>query len=385
MKYLVLGAGLMGREAARDLIQSKGVELVVLADINLKKAEEVCRQFGDPKLSAAFADASDPDQLSRLMQDYDVVINALLYIFNEMVAKAAIHAGVHLCDLGGHIGEVTNKVLALAGQAKAAGVTLIADLGVAPGMTNILAGYGAGKLDDVESMYLRVGGIPVRPDPPLEYNHIFSMEGVFDHYTDPSLIIRNGHPSFLPSLSEVETLYFDQFGPLEAFHTAGGTSTLSQTFPHLNNLDYKTVRYPGHAAKMKLLVDLQLTRRDYEVEVDGSMVRPRDVMLKVLEPIVRLGDKEDVVLLRVIVEGRKEGRETVYEYEMITYNDRKNKVTAMARSTAYTISVVAQMIANGVIKKRGVFSPEEIVQGDRYIKEMKKRGVLINEKRMFST
>jgi lysine 6-dehydrogenase len=118
------------------------------------------------------------------------------------------------------------------------------------------------------------------------------------------------------------------------------------------------------------------------VELDGRGIKPRDVVLKVLEPIVELGDKDDVVLLRVTVDGKKEGKHTVCEYEMITYKDRKNKVTAMARSTAYTISAVAQMIAKGVIKKRGVFTPEEIVDGKKYIREMKKRGVVISEKRM---
>jgi lysine 6-dehydrogenase len=206
------------------------------------------------------------------------------------------------------------------------------------------------------------------------------MEGVFDHYTDPSLIIRNGRKVEVPSLSEIEPIYFEKFGPLEAFHTAGGTSTLSRTFPHLDVLEYKTIRYPGHAQKFQLLVDLNLTRKDYEVEVNGQKIKPRDVFLKVIDPIVDLKGKDDVVLLRVITVGRKYGRRSVHTFEMTTYNDRIHKVTAMARSTAYTLSVVAQMIGTGTIQKRGVHPPETIVPGKEYIKEMAKRGVLIKEK-----
>ncbi|EGL83801.1 Saccharopine dehydrogenase [Caldalkalibacillus thermarum TA2.A1] len=380
MKYAVLGAGLMGKEVARDLVQSPNVDQVVLADVDLEKAKCVCQQLDSPKLSPAFLDATDFQSLTSFLAEFDVAVNALFYTFNERVARAGIKAGVHVCDLGGHIGHETDKVLQLAEEAQAAGVTLIPDLGVAPGMTNILAGYGASKLDQVDSMYLRVGGIPLNPEPPLEYNQVFSIEGVFDHYTDPSLVIRDGKTYEVPSLSEVETIYFEKFGPLEAFHTAGGTSTLSRSFPNLKNLDYKTIRYPGHAEKARLLVDLNLTRRDYEVTIGGQRVRPRDVLREVLKPIVDLKDKDDVVLLRVTVQGLKEGIETTYEYEMVTYKDRTKNVTAMARTTAYTISAVAQMLGNGVITKRGAYPPEQIVPGDHYIEEMKKREIVIQER-----
>ncbi|OKO92218.1 L-lysine dehydrogenase [Geobacillus proteiniphilus] len=381
MKVLVLGAGLMGKEAARDLVQSQDVEAVTLADVDLAKAEQTVRQLHFKKLAAVRVDASDQQQLSSFMKGHDVVVNALFYQFNEAVAKTAIAAGVHSVDLGGHIGHITDRVLELHEQAQAAGVTIIPDLGVAPGMINILSGYGASQLDEVESILLYVGGIPVRPEPPLEYNHVFSLEGLLDHYTDPALIIRNGQKQEVPSLSEVEPIYFDRFGPLEAFHTSGGTSTLSRSFPNLKRLEYKTIRYRGHAEKCKLLVDLNLTRNDVEVEINGCRVKPRDVLLSVLKPLLDLKGKDDVVLLRVIVGGRKDGKETVLEYETVTFNDRENKVTAMARTTAYTISAVAQLIGRGVITKRGVYPPEQIVPGDVYMDEMKKRGVIISEKR----
>ncbi|WP_085993188.1 saccharopine dehydrogenase family protein [Oceanobacillus senegalensis] len=380
MKVGVLGSGLMGKEAARDLVESKGVTAVGLADVDMDRAVAVCNSLQSSKLQAFRVDASKRQELESFMKKFDVIINALFYSFNEVVAKSAIRVGVHSVDLGGHIGHITDKVLDLDDDAKKAGVTLIPDLGVAPGMINILSGYGASKLDSVKSIKLYVGGIPLRPTPPFEYNHVFSMEGVFDHYTDSALIIRDGMKQEIPSLSEIEEVHFERFAPLEAFHTSGGTSTLSLSYPSLEELEYKTIRYPGHAEKFKLLVDLNLTRKDYDVNVNGKKINPREVFLKVLDPIVELGDKDDVVLLRVIVSGVLDGKSATYPFEMVTYKDRTTKVTAMARATANTISVVAQMIGSGVIIDRGVFPPEKIVPGNTYIKEMAKRGVVIEEK-----
>ncbi|HLR61457.1 MAG TPA: saccharopine dehydrogenase C-terminal domain-containing protein [Lentibacillus sp.] len=379
MKIGVLGSGLMGKEAARDLASSEGVTAVGLADIDIKIAQSVIDQLNSPKLTAYQVNAKDKQELGNYMRQFDVVINALFYSFNEIVAETAIEVGVNSVDLGGHIGHVTDKVLGMKEDAKAAGVTLIPDLGVAPGMINILSGHGESKLDGLEEIKLYVGGIPVNPEPPFEYNHVFSMEGVFDHYTDPALIIRDGVKQEIESLTEVERVHFEKFGPLEAFHTSGGTSTLSISYPQLKALEYKTIRYPGHAEKFKLLVDLNLTRMDYSVDVNGQEINPREVLLKVLDPIVDLGEKDDVVLLRVKVNGTKDAQPETHVFEMTTYKDREHNVTAMARATANTISVVAQMIANGTITKRGVYPPEQIVPGDTYIEEMAKRGVNIHE------
>jgi len=295
------------------------------------------------------------------------------------VAATALSCGVHSVDLGGHIGGATDAVLEMHEEAQKKGVTLIPDLGVAPGMINILTGYGASKLDQVSDIRLFVGGIPVHPEPPLEYNHVFSLEGVFDHYTDKSHVIRDGKLLEVESLSEIEHVQFEDFGELEAFHTSGGTSTLTETFSDINSLEYKTLRYKGHAEKFKLLVELGLTDRTKTVIVDNREVNLRAVLKAVLEPITELGDKQDAVVLRVMVSGVKAGEEVTYEYNMVTIKDQETGVTAMARATAYTISVVAQMIGKGIIDKRGAYPPEMIVPGEEYIAEMAKRGVEIKE------
>ncbi|WP_318614888.1 saccharopine dehydrogenase family protein [Sporosarcina sp. YIM B06819] len=379
MKVVILGAGLMGKEAARDLVKSDEVAKVYLADLDVRPAENFAEQLMSDKLDILLLDATNDVQLRDVMALGDVVINALFYTFNEKVARMAVDLGVHSIDLGGHIGGATDAVLGLAEQAAAKGVTIIPDLGVAPGMINILAGYGAEKLDTVKSIKLYVGGIPVKPEPPLNYNVVFSLEGVFDHYTDPSHVIRGGKLLEVPSLSEIEPIYFDKYGELEAFHTSGGTSTLTKSFPNVETLEYKTIRYKGHAEKFQLLVDLGLLARDSEVVVAGNKVKVRDVMRELLSPQLKLGDKSDAVLLRVIVSGDKGGLPVTYEYDLITEKDTTVNETAMARATANTVSIVAQMIGNGVITKRGVHPPENSVPGALYIEEMKKRDVVIVE------
>lgn len=379
MKVVVLGAGLMGKQAARDLVAADAVEKVFLADRSTDQADLFKKQLGSSKLEVIQVDASNDEELTAAISKGDIVINALFYTFNEKVAATALKCGVHSVDLGGHIGGATDAVLKMHEEAMEKGVTLIPDLGVAPGMINILTGYGASKLDQVSDIRLFVGGIPLHPEPPLEYNHVFSLEGVFDHYTDKSHVIRNGELLEVDSLSEIEHVQFEDFGELEAFHTSGGTSTLAETFSDINSLEYKTLRYKGHAEKFKLLVELGLTDRTKTVTVDQHEVNLRAVLKAVLEPLTELGDKQDAVVLRVMVSGVKNGEELTYEYNMVTVKDSETGVTAMARATAFTISVVAQMVGKGIIDKRGAYPPEMIVPGEEYIAEMAKRGVEIKE------
>ena len=379
MKVVVLGAGLMGKEVARDLVKSNHVEKVFLADVDAETAQAFIKTLNTDKVEVIELHAEQDDSLKAAISKGDVVVNALFYSFNERVARFAIEVGVHSVDLGGHIRGITDTILGLNEEAQAKGVTIIPDLGVAPGMVNILAGYGATKLDVVESIKLYVGGIPTEPKPPLHYTRVFSLEGVFDHYTEPSVTIQKGKLEEVDSLSGIEPIYFDDFGVLEAFYTSGGISTLYKTFPNVRALEYKTIRYKGHAEKFKLLADLGFLDPTNIVEVDNREVSVRTVVREALKKKLELGTKPDAVLLRVIVAGEKAQQQVTYEYEMVVRKDMTINETAMARATANTISVVAQMIGSGTITKRGVFAPETIVPGEAYIEEMAKRGVVIKE------
>lgn len=379
MKVVVLGAGLMGKEIARDLVGSEEVETVFLADVSVDHAKGFVDTLNTKKVEVVQLDADCDEDLRKVIGYGDVVINALFYTFNERVAKAAIDAGVHAVDLGGHIGGITESILQLNDLAAEKGVTIIPDLGVAPGMANIVTGYGATKLDQVESIKLYVGGIPTEPKPPLHYTRVFSLDGVFDHYTEPSKMIQKGELTEVASLTGIEPIYFDEFGVLEAFYTSGGISTLYKTFPNVKTLEYKTIRYKGHADQFKLLADLGFLDKNNTVEAGGHEVNVREVTREVLKKKLELGKKVDAVLLRAIISGEKSEEQITYEYEMVVRKDLENNVTAMARATASTISVVAQMIGKGTITDRGVFAPESIVPGREFIGEMAKRGVDIKE------
>ena len=379
MKVVVLGAGLMGKEIARDLVDSKEVETVYLADLSIENAKEFVDTLNTKKVEVVQLDADCDEDLREVMGRGNVVINALFYTFNERVAKAAIDVGVHSVDLGGHIGGITESIFQLNNLAAEKGVTIIPDLGVAPGMVNILAGYGATKLDTVDSIKLYVGGIPTEPKPPLHYTRVFSLDGVFDHYTEPSKMIQKGILAEVESLTGIEPIYFDEFGVLEAFYTSGGISTLYKTFPNVKTLEYKTIRYKGHAEKFKLLAELGFLDKNNTVEAGGQEVNVREVTKEVLKKKLDLGKKTDAVLLRAIISGEKSEEQITYEYEMVVRKDLEKNVTAMARATANTISVVAQMVGNGMITERGVIAPESVVPGREFINEMAKRGVDIRE------
>ena len=302
MKVVVLGAGLMGKEAVRDLVKSDDVTKVYLADLHLRAAEDFAEQLMSDKLDLLQLDATNDLQLQEVMALGDVVINALFYTFNEKVARIAVEIGVHSIDLGGHIGGATDAVLGVAEKAEAKGVTIIPDLGVAPGMINILAGYGA------VSSIKWIASSCTSAEYLLSRSLRLITMCVFTGRRFRSLyrpVPR--HPQWtvaeVPSLSEVETIHFDEFGELEAFHTSGGTSTLTKTFSHVETFEYKTIRYKGHAEKFKLLVDLGLLSRDNEVTVGDKRVKVRDVMREQLSPQLRLGEKSDAVLIRVIVSG----------------------------------------------------------------------------------
>ncbi|AWE06144.1 saccharopine dehydrogenase [Lysinibacillus sp. 2017] len=379
MRVVVLGAGLMGKEIARDLVASEQVEQVFLADVSVAPTQDFVATLNTNKVEVVQLDADSEDDLRKVISKGDVVINALFYSFNERVVRAAIEMGVHSVDLGGHIGGITEAILQLKEEAAIKGVTIIPDLGVAPGMINILTGYGASKLDSVDSIKLFVGGIPTEPKPPLHYTQVFSLDGVFDHYTEPSKMIQKGALTEVESLTGIEPIYFDEFGVLEAFYTSGGISTLYKTFPDVKTLEYKTIRYKGHAEKFKLLADLGFLDKTNIVEAGGQEVNVREVTREALKKKLELGKKADAVLLRVIISGEKQEQQVTYEYEMIVRKDLEKNVTAMARATANTISIVAQMVGNRTIIQRGVHTPETVVPGEEFIQEMAKRGVVIKE------
>jgi lysine 6-dehydrogenase len=297
---------------------------------------------------------------------------------NDTLTKAVIEARKHFCDLGGS-DEIVKEQKSLDSDAKRAGVVVVPNCGLAPGMANILAMYGVNKFDRVQSVKIRVGGLPEHPRPPLNYQLVFSVEGLLKEYTERAKVLRGGKVEYMNSLSEVEPVEFSGFDKsLEAFHTSGGASILPELLQgRVDSLDYKTIRYRDHAEKMQTLLDLGFANTN-PISIGDHIATPRELFGELLKKKLSFGDR-DVVLMKVDVLGVKEGKEKTVTFTMTDRLDEHASRTAMMRTTAYPVSIIAQMIGRGEISSRGVFTPEECVPPERFIEELSRRSIFINE------
>ncbi|MFO7618600.1 MAG: saccharopine dehydrogenase C-terminal domain-containing protein [Thermoplasmata archaeon] len=366
-RFLVMGAGMMGRAVAFDLVQNQGNDSLAVMDAN-KSACDSLRNWLD--IEVHNLDAKDA-AIDRMISDSDAVIVALPYGFNLGFMKRAIAGGSHFCDLGGN-DDIVNSQLALDAEAKKADVLCLPDCGLAPGMADVLGAHLAGQFDSVEELTIRVGGLPQHPKPPLNYQLVFSVGGLINEYKEKCKVLRDGKITLVEPMEETEELEFPGIGKLEAFTTSGGAAWLPEIFQgRIKKLDYKTIRYPGHAVIFRSILKLGLA--------DENEIAPGITPRKVLETQIAKnlrGNDEDLVLVRVTAKGKAGGKKAVRNLDIVDRYDRKNKITSMMRTTAYPTSIIVQMIADGRIKERGVMTPEMCVPGDILIEEMARRGIL---------
>lgn len=375
-RYLVLGAGMMGRAVAFDLSQFDPSAGISIADINAEAAGEAARTAG-PAVRPITLDVNNERALGTALDGIDVVIAAVSYAVNERLTRTAIDAGVHMCDMGGN-NDVVDRQLSMDDNARTAGVAIIPNCGLAPGLINILAMGGVRSFDTVESVHLRVGGLPLYPRPPLNYQIVFSVEGLLNEYLEPAEAIRAGRRVRVDSMAELESLSFSEpFTNLEAFNTSGGLSILPRLLEGtVTELDYKTIRYAGHCEKMRTLLDLGFA--SHEPIMIGSNVRTsRELFTELLRRRLETGGP-DVVLARTSVTGTKGGVRSRLVSELVDYYDEGTRMSAMMRTTAYPTSIVAQMLAHGAITGRGVMTPEMCVPASAMIEQLARRDITIS-------
>ena len=377
MRMLVLGAGLQGSACAYDLLQNPDVKEVRLADLHTEHLEPFLAPHSGKRLIFTPLDVRDREAVLALMRQSDAAMSAIPYYFNYELAALAVEAGVHFADLGGNT-EIVFKQKTLDQAARKKGITIIPDCGLAPGMVNILAEYGIRQLDKVETVRIFVGGLPQHPEPPLNYQIVYSLEGVLDYYTTLSWVLRGGKRTQVKALSEIEAVDFGgSVGELEGFHTAGGLSTMAFRYEgKIPTMEYKTLRYPGHAKIMEAIRELGLLELE-PVDVKGMKVIPRDLVVAAMGPRLTKSDGHDLVALRVVAEGTKGGNPKKIGWELVDYYDEKTGISAMERSTGYSLSITGQMQVRGEIGKAGVFTPDEAIPAEKYITELGKRGVMI--------
>ena len=369
MRMLVLGAGRMGLGAVHDLVSQSDVTAVTVADFHTDKAEQIAARYPG-KVTAAQIDCSDHEAVVALMRGHASAISCVNYWLNERLARAAIEAGTHFCDLGGN-NDVVDAELALDAEARAAGVNIIPDCGLAPGMVAVLVAHGAEQFPQLDEVHIRVGGLPQDPKPPLDYQLVFSVEGLINEYIEPARIIRDGRIVTVESMTELETLDFPlPFGTMEAFQTSGGTSTLVETYlGRVRDLDYKTIRYRGHCDKFKTMIDLGLCSSE-PLTVDAATVKPRRVLGDLLVKNLP-HDEPDVVLVRVeFVGGGKRLR-----YDIIDRFDPETGLSAMMRTTAFPASIVALMMARNQTTSKGALPQERCIPPQLFMEELAKRNI----------
>ena len=386
VKYLLLGAGLQGTAVAWDLLrQVEDTSALVVVDRDPAALERLVTCCGqDPRLTLHAGDVEDEATLAPLMDTADTVVSAVNYWFNDDLTALAIAHGAHFLDLGGN-NEVVARQLARDGAAREAGVTVVPDTGLAPGLAGILGWHLAESLATCEAVSLRVGGLPAKPRPPLEYQVVFSVQGLINEYIEDCVVIREGEIRTVPGLSELETLTFPEpFGELEAFQTSGGISTLPQSLlGRVQSLDYKTIRYRGHGEKIRLLCDLGLTASE-PVEVDGAWVSPRNLLARQLHAVLpREGD--DVVLLLAVAEGFAADTDDTpprairRSIRIIDHNDRTNGLSAMMRMTGFPAAIIARLLASGEVSAPGALPQETIIPAERLLAELERRGVQVEQ------
>lgn len=365
MELLIFGAGQMAQAVSFDLVRQPDVERVYVVDHQPRPLNRLRQWLKTRKLIPVRTDATAPE-LKELLARCQAAISCVPYNYNLKLTKMAIAAGTNFCDLGGN-NTVVRRQLAMDRDAQAAGCTIIPDCGLAPGMTNILVADAVSRFDRTEAVRIRVGGLPVKPQPPLFYKLVFSAQGLLNEYAEPCLVLRNGKIQQVKALTEPETVAFPPpFGRLEAFHTSGGASTLPETFQRkIRELDYKTIRYPGHRLMFELIMKSAV----------GNWRRlPRAELACALEKVLGW-ETDDAVLLRIEVTGIKNGNRRLLRYQLVDYADKKTGLTAMMRTTGFSAAIVGLMLARHQIPVCGVQPGEKAVPPGRFITELRRRGL----------
>lgn len=381
MKVLVLGAGNIGSIATQDLAQAMPYAEFVVADIDKNRASRVAERICKRRVLSIQLDAKNRKLLLQILKGFDLVMGFLPGNLGYSLVEACIEARRDLVD----VSYMAENPLNLNLIAKKAGTLIVPDCGLAPGISNFLVGHACGKLDKIKTVHIMVGGLPEKPTPPLDYIITWSAESLIDEYTRKAIIVKQGEKIKVDELSGSETIEFPRIGKLEAFFT-DGLRTIAHTIDG-EDMWEKTLRFPGHVEKIKLLDALGFFGKE-KIKIEETEVTPRQLTAKLFQQKLHKPEIKDFVALKVNVCGIENGKKTCYTYNLLEKYDKLNGTTAMARTTAYPASIVAQLILNGVIKKSGVV-PTELLGMDaevfeQFLNGLKKRKIDVIEEKSTS-
>jgi lysine 6-dehydrogenase len=375
--FAILGAGMQGTAVAYDLAKHADPERILMGDMDLEQAERnaarvnslvernVCR--------AHTADALDPESLHKFLEPIDVLVSCVPYWMHPRVAVVAVKTGTHMCDMGGDT-AVTWETLKHHDDAKAAGVSIVPDTGLAPGLVNNLATYFMETLEETESVRMFCGGLPQNPKPPLNYKLVFNIEGLVTEYSHRADVIRGGKVTQVDTLSELEPIQIDEVGDMEAFVTSGGASTAPFSFEgKLDSYEYKTIRYPGHCAYMRMFRDYGFWD-DSPVKTRSGEAVPLHVFHKLMGEALRDPTDRDMIIVRGVGIGKVGGKRKKLQIDILDKHDEKTGFTAMERMTGFSTAVYADQLAKGNMAP-GALRYETAMSGRLYVEELQKRGI----------
>lgn len=346
---------------------------MVVGDISEERLEALRRRVGGGKLTTELVDAKDRSRAVEFMKGFDVVASALPHGSVGPANVAAAEAGAKMVDIA-----FEDAQMELDGAMRSSGGLLIPGCGLAPGLGAVLLAHGVRTEKGADEAHILVGGIPQKPLPPYGYRLVFSIVGLIREYTDEARVFRGGRMVRVRPFDTVERVRIPEVGTLEAFCT-DGLASLVYTMKGMKTMDEKTLRWPGHAERMNLLLESGFFSSE-RFQIGGGEVSPIEVSWRILEKKLAQGGPEDMTVMRV--EARSRRKEVVYS--LLDRFDRKNGITSMGRTTGFTCSIVTQMVGAGEIQARGVVPPETAVTGEKVeslIAELARRGVRISEKR----
>jgi saccharopine dehydrogenase-like NADP-dependent oxidoreductase len=367
-RALVLGGGMVGSAMVMDLAEHDEFEVTV-ADLRPEALQRLRQSHG---VKIEQADLSDPAEVRRLAGSYDIVLGALASKIGLQTLKAVIEAGTNYVDIS-FMGE---DATVLSSLAEKAGVTAVVDCGVAPGMSNMAAGFAAAQLDPCERIEIYVGGLPVERTWPFQYKAGFAPADVLEEYTRPSRVVENGRQVVVPALSGIELLDFEGIGTLEAFVTDGLRTLVRLGVPTMIE---KTMRYPGHAELMRAFRETGLFSAE-PIEIGGQKVIPLEVTSALLFPKWTFEPgEEDLTVMRLVATGRKAGQRQRMTWNLLDHYDPETATRSMSRTTAFPATIVARTIVSGRFVRPGVHAPEVLgrCEGmlEHVLSELEVRGV----------
>lgn len=360
---VVLGTGIVGSAAAWDLIR-RGHEVIV-ADADRAAAQRVGEELGVESRSLAVASADD---LEGVLRGAAAVVSAVPYAFGEAVAGAAVAAGVHYADFGGNP-SIVRRQRSLDGAAREANVAIVPDCGLAPGLANVMAFGNAATLggDNLREVRLRVGALPQRPTGSLGYQLAFNPAGLVNEYAEPCDVLIDGKAAEVEPLTDFEEVEWEGWGPLEAFNTAGGSSSLPILLAgRADSLDYKTLRFPGHGRVFAAMRELGLFSEEPDPRTG---VAPRSILLQALLENLPSGEP-DVVLVRTWAT-RHDGVSDGWQID-----DRHDgRFSALARTTAFPATALIHALVEGDVGYRGVGTMDEAIDAATLLPMLESVGI----------